>query len=92
MSREVVYLLINLPSLLVRENVTLVRRDANEEKVIIAYFVPTAADYDIAKMKEWLRSKLPVYSVPAGTAVWWLLRLAVPLSSIHAGPVQCLCR
>lgn len=48
---------------------TLVRRDANEEKVIIAYFVPKATDYSIAKMKEWLRSKLPVYSVPAGMAV-----------------------
>lgn len=82
---------------LVRENVTLVRRDKDEEKVLVSYFVPIdgdeleglmsaseAADDDeeidlktqmirgvkkyrklIRDIREYLKKKLPSYSVPA---------------------------
>lgn len=82
---------------LVRENVTLVRRDKDEEKVLVSYFVPMdgdeleglmsaseAADDDeeidlktqmirgvkkyrklIRDIREYLKKKLPSYSVPA---------------------------
>ncbi len=68
----------------VRENVTLVRRDAYEEKTLVAYFVPqpqsvwdglkledeTTVLKDLAGLiqhiREYLRKKLPSYSVPSG--------------------------
>lgn len=58
----------------VRENVTLVRRDANEEKSIVSYFVPvnphpvseTNPDgYDTDAIREFLKEKLPSYAIPA---------------------------
>ncbi|KJE96719.1 aminoadipate-semialdehyde dehydrogenase [Capsaspora owczarzaki ATCC 30864] len=55
----------------VRENVTLVRRDANEEKTIVSYFVPVnphpvpAPDgYDIDAIRAFLKEKLPSYAIP----------------------------
>lgn len=73
----------------IRENVTLVRRDKDEEKILVSYFVPidgpSLADYasDIAEedeknvvggmrkyrrlikdIREYLKKKLPSYSVP----------------------------
>ena len=68
----------------VRENVTLVRRDAYEEKTLISYFVPnddgikewmkenargsSAIDMQqvIKSIREYLKLKLPSYSVPSG--------------------------
>lgn len=83
---------------LVRENVTLVRRDKDEEKVLVSYFVPvggdelldymSGSDHDegeeeerdlksemlrgvkryrrlIRDIREYLKKKLPSYSVPA---------------------------
>lgn len=74
---------------LIRENVTLVRRDKDEEKVLISYFVPldgpnlegllsdaevpdeegdlaTPQRYRrlIKEIREYLKKKLPIYSVP----------------------------
>ncbi|KAG8786150.1 large subunit of alpha-aminoadipate reductase [Serendipita sp. 407] len=74
---------------LIRENVTLVRRDKDEEKVLVSYFVPLPgaeleslmsdaeapeADGDLAapqryrrlikEIREYLKKKLPIYSVP----------------------------
>lgn len=68
---------------LVRENVTLVRRDKDEEKVLVSYFVPVSGDdldgqveesdnkhtphrYPrlIKDIREYLKTKLPIYSVP----------------------------
>lgn len=75
---------------LVRENVTLVRRDKDEEKILVSYFVPingplldgfasdAAEDEDdkglvgamrkyrrlIKDIREYLKTKLPSYSVP----------------------------
>ncbi|PPQ73836.1 hypothetical protein CVT24_012261 [Panaeolus cyanescens] len=75
---------------LVRENVTLVRRDKDEEKILVSYFVPleaaSLADYAsdipdeedekglvkglkkyrrlIKDIREYLKKKLPSYSVP----------------------------
>eukprot|EP01135_Chromosphaera_perkinsii_P008712 Nk52_evm45s1444 gene=Nk52_evmTU45s1444 len=53
----------------VRENVTMVKRDANEEKVIVSYFVPSAqapnGQPDIQSIREHLKEKLPSYSVPS---------------------------
>ncbi|RKP08944.1 hypothetical protein THASP1DRAFT_34517 [Thamnocephalis sphaerospora] len=61
----------------VRENVTLVRRDKNEEQTLVAYFVPTedaAAETTpgrrnyrrlIRDIREYLKTKLPSYSVPS---------------------------
>ena len=79
----------------VRENVTLVRRDKYEEKVLVAYFVPLAGSTaldglvsgdetddggkpDVAKglrryrrlikdIREYLKTKLPSYSIPTGS-------------------------
>jgi len=77
---------------LVRENVTLVRRDRNEEKVLVSYFVPLDSDelqgfvsdspdaeedkgvaYGMRKyrrlikeIRDYLKQKLPSYSVPSG--------------------------
>ena len=75
---------------LVRENVTLVRRDKDEEKVLVSYFVPVSggalgehlgASDDkhaphrypslIKDIREYLKTKLPIYSVP--TCQYWLL-------------------
>ncbi|KIM33712.1 hypothetical protein M408DRAFT_60290 [Serendipita vermifera MAFF 305830] len=74
---------------LIRENVTLVRRDKDEEKVLVSYFVPLAGpdlegllsdaevqdeEGDLAtpqryrrmikEIREYLKKKLPIYSVP----------------------------
>eukprot|EP00054_Salpingoeca_dolichothecata_P011596 m.64349 g.64349 ORF g.64349 m.64349 type:complete len:1290 (+) comp19542_c0_seq1:69-3938(+) len=49
----------------VRENKTLVLRDANEEKQLISFFVPTTKEYDIEGIREYLSEKLPVYSIPS---------------------------
>ncbi|KAG0238400.1 large subunit of alpha-aminoadipate reductase [Actinomortierella wolfii] len=74
---------------LVRENVTLVRRDKNEEQTLVSYFIPVAPSEDeifmssadegeqdgserkrryrrlIRDIREWLKVKLPAYSVPS---------------------------
>ncbi|KAF9166624.1 large subunit of alpha-aminoadipate reductase [Actinomortierella ambigua] len=74
---------------LVRENVTLVRRDKNEEQTLVSYFIPVAPGEDeifmssadegerggsdrkrryrrlIRDIREWLKVKLPAYSVPS---------------------------
>lgn len=78
---------------LVRENVTLVRRDKDEEKILVSYFVPVNGpvldgfasdapeDEDdknlvgamrkyrrlIKEIREYLKTKLPSYSVPTRT-------------------------
>ena len=70
----------------VRENVTLVRRDAYEEKTLIAYFVPNnegilalgdgaapEMHVVIKDIREYLKLKLPSYSVPSGKFVDGLL-------------------
>ncbi|KAK3817372.1 MAG: L-aminoadipate-semialdehyde dehydrogenase [Benniella sp.] len=86
---------------LVRENVTLVRRDKNEEQTLVSYFIPVApsgdeifmssADEDdeggsehkrryrrlIRDIREWLKAKLPAYSVPS---------VFVPLSRMPLTP------
>ncbi|CCM04001.1 uncharacterized protein FIBRA_06158 [Fibroporia radiculosa] len=88
---------------LVRENVTLVRRDKDEEKVLVSYFVPvngpTLNDYEsdipenddekgivsgmrryrrlIKDIREYLKKKLPSYSVPT---------LFVPLQRMPLNP------
>jgi L-aminoadipate-semialdehyde dehydrogenase len=86
----------------VRENVTLVRRDKNEEPTLISYFVPTeqataesttesalsSADEDgkpvkrnytrlIRDIREYLKTKLPSYSVPT---------LIVPMTKMPLTP------
>ena len=89
----------------VRENVTLVRRDKDEEKVLVSYFVPTddahadAAEVQvpdevggaqrellrgiarhrllIKDIREYLKQKLPTYSVPT---------LFVPLAKMPLNP------
>ncbi|PIL27678.1 hypothetical protein GSI_10830 [Ganoderma sinense ZZ0214-1] len=88
---------------LVRENVTLVRRDKDEEKILVTYFVPVggpaleeyasdvAEDADekglvsgmrkyrklIKEIREYLKKKLPTYSVPT---------LFVPLKRMPLNP------
>jgi L-aminoadipate-semialdehyde dehydrogenase len=83
----------------VRENVTLVKRDRNEEQTLISYFVPNElddveaeetstdeADEDgpprrytrlIRNLRNYLKQKLPAYSVPA---------LIVPLRKLPLTP------
>eukprot|EP00297_Palpitomonas_bilix_P001862 CAMPEP_0113882360 /NCGR_PEP_ID=MMETSP0780_2-20120614/8913_1 /TAXON_ID=652834 /ORGANISM="Palpitomonas bilix" /LENGTH=1444 /DNA_ID=CAMNT_0000869369 /DNA_START=33 /DNA_END=4367 /DNA_ORIENTATION=- /assembly_acc=CAM_ASM_000599 len=49
----------------VRENVTLVRRDVNEEPTLVSYFVPiNPSTFNTAEIKAFLRTKLPAYAVP----------------------------
>lgn len=86
---------------LVRENVTLVRRDKNEEQTLVSYFIPVAPSEDeifmssadegqdggsehkrryrrlIRDIREWLKVKLPAYSVPS---------VFVPLSRMPLTP------
>ncbi|KAG0019723.1 large subunit of alpha-aminoadipate reductase [Entomortierella chlamydospora] len=86
---------------LVRENVTLVRRDKNEEQTLVSYFIPVAPSEDeifmssadegprdgsekkrryrrlIRDIREWLKAKLPAYSVPS---------VFVPLSRMPLTP------
>ncbi|KAI1798030.1 alpha-aminoadipate reductase Lys1p [Ganoderma leucocontextum] len=88
---------------LVRENVTLVRRDKDEEKILVTYFVPVSGpaldDYAsdvgddadekglvsgmrkhrklIKEIREYLKKKLPTYSVPT---------LFVPLKRMPLNP------
>lgn len=58
---------------LVRENVTLVRRDKYEEQTLVSYFVPLEAPKDMAELlkviREYLRLKLPSYAVPSGKSM-----------------------
>ncbi|KAJ3298155.1 large subunit of alpha-aminoadipate reductase [Borealophlyctis nickersoniae] len=53
----------------VRENVTLVRRDKDEEKVLVSYIVPLDSEAEIGALikdiREYLKLKLPTYAVPA---------------------------
>jgi hypothetical protein len=51
----------------VRENVTVLRRDINEEHVLVSYFVPHTDDFDVADIRAHLKSKLPIYAVPTRT-------------------------
>jgi len=49
----------------VRECVTKVRRDVNEEKILVSYFVPrNPKGYRISDMRAFLREKLAAYAVP----------------------------
>ncbi|KAJ3038477.1 large subunit of alpha-aminoadipate reductase [Rhizophlyctis rosea] len=52
----------------VRENVTLVRRDKDEEKVLVSYFVPLDGGEDVGALikdiREFLKLKLASYAVP----------------------------
>jgi L-aminoadipate-semialdehyde dehydrogenase len=54
----------------VRENVTLVKRDKDEEKTLVTYFVPlqnTSNIQDLIKdIREYLKQKLPSYAIPSG--------------------------
>ena len=48
-----------------RECVTMVRRDAKEEKILVSYFVPKSEEFSIPDIRGFLKTKLPVYSIPA---------------------------
>jgi len=53
----------------VRENVTLVRRDKNEEKTLVTYFV-AMGEYEndnvlIRNIRDYLKKKLPSYAIPS---------------------------
>ncbi|RKO93709.1 hypothetical protein BDK51DRAFT_25376 [Blyttiomyces helicus] len=54
----------------VRENVTLVRRDKDEEKTLVSYFVLLDPEVDvdavIRDIREHLKQKLPSYAIPSG--------------------------
>ncbi len=50
----------------VREAVTLLRRDVNEEHRLVAYFVPMASGvFDVDVLRAHLREKLPKYAIPS---------------------------
>ena len=49
----------------IRENVTIVRRDINEEHVLVSYFVPHSDVFEIADIRNHLKTKLPSYAVPS---------------------------
>ncbi|KAJ3001000.1 large subunit of alpha-aminoadipate reductase [Globomyces sp. JEL0801] len=54
----------------IRENVTLVRRDKDEEKTLVSYFVPLAKSLDdvnafILDVRNYLKQKLPTYAIPS---------------------------
>ena len=51
----------------VRENVTVLRRDINEEHVLVSYFVPHNDDFDVNDIRAHLKTKLPIYAVPSRT-------------------------
>ena len=80
----------------IRENVTIVRRDINEEHVLVSYFVPHKKDdFDIADICTHLKSKLASYAIPSSTFYvlkpvtnYGLLSCAVfvPLSSMPLTP------
>jgi len=53
----------------IRENVTVLRRDINEEHVLVSYFVPHNDNFDVSEIRAYLKTKLPVYAVPSRT---WL--------------------
>jgi L-aminoadipate-semialdehyde dehydrogenase len=94
---------------LIRENVTLVRRDKDEEKVLVCYFVPLAGpaldglmtdlegtdgEGDLAapqryrrlikEIREYLRKKLPIYSVPSCESALALICICSPFNSIRS--------
>jgi L-2-aminoadipate reductase len=57
----------------IRENVTLVRRDKNEEKTLVTYFVPNDAMIEdmhafISDVRDFLKKKLASYAIPTGTS------------------------
>ena len=50
----------------IRECVTIVRRDANEEKILVSYFVAReAGGVDLADVRSFLKTKLANYSIPS---------------------------
>lgn len=53
----------------VRENITLLRRDANEEKHIVSYIVPAHDPPDVPAIRAFLATKLPAYAIPSFIAV-----------------------
>ncbi|KAI9098595.1 hypothetical protein DFS34DRAFT_78758 [Phlyctochytrium arcticum] len=61
----------------VRENVTLVRRDKDEEKTLVSYIVPLEQEVDvrawIKDVRAYLKQKLPAYAVP--TVIFPLKRM-----------------
>lgn len=69
----------------VRENVTLVRRDKDEEKTLISYIVPISLSLDdtsatsecIQSIRDFLKKKLPSYAIP---------KIIVPLSRMPLTP------
>ena len=62
--REIDTFLQQHPS--VREAVTMLRRDVNEEKRLVNYFVPMEANqYDVEVLRSHLREKLPAYAIPS---------------------------
>jgi len=61
----------------VRENVTVVRRDINEEHTLVSYFVPLVETFDINSIREHLKTKLPTYAIP---------KIFVPLGSMPLTP------
>lgn len=71
---EIDILLSQHPS--IRENVTLVRRDAKEEKILVSYFVPHTQDKislttsHSKDIRDFLKGKLPAYSIPTRSSTF----------------------
>ncbi|KAJ3130118.1 large subunit of alpha-aminoadipate reductase [Nowakowskiella sp. JEL0407] len=65
----------------VRENVTLVRRNKDEEQTLVSYFVPLNPHVDVNELvkdiRDYLKQKLPAYAVPS---------VFVPLSRMPLTP------
>jgi L-aminoadipate-semialdehyde dehydrogenase len=49
----------------VREAVTLLRRDLGDEPRLVAYFVAVDPQYTVASIRDFLKTKLPGYAIPA---------------------------
>ena len=49
----------------VRETVVMARENANQEKRLVAYFVPQGPPVGPAELRRWIKEKLPEYMVPS---------------------------
>jgi amino acid adenylation domain-containing protein len=61
----------------VRESVVVSRGEGNEEKRLIAYFVPSAAPPTVGELRQFLGAQLPEYAVPSA----FVQLAALPLSA-----------
>ncbi|MEA5577739.1 amino acid adenylation domain-containing protein [Anabaena sp. UHCC 0451] len=53
----------------IRETVVIVREDKQDDKRLVAYFIPQSTDVSVLEIQNFLKSKLPDYMIPSAFVV-----------------------